>query len=186
MRRGRRPFQQNRPFSRPGIGPIPLALIEANRLYQIGDYAGAASLYEGAAERAKIARPRQVPRLLIEAGRARLLAGQIEDGLHLTERGLQVLVEQQRWADLHRLGSLVEGGLRLQGFIQQADELQRWIQQTLGQQSVSQPGSHVQRVSLPEKCPYCGGNLDPREVEWVSENTVECAYCASLIHSSEG
>lgn len=170
----------------PGRQLIPPALIEANRRLHTGDYSGAAELFDIVAERAKMTRPRQVPRLLIEAGRARILAGQVDVGVRSIIRGLQVLAGQERWADLHRFGLLVIEGLRRNELMAQADEIQDWINRSLGHQAASRPKTSSSRVALPEKCPYCGGNIDPREIEWVSEDTVECTYCGSLVRGREG
>jgi hypothetical protein len=165
---------------------VPPALMEANRRFQLGDYVNAADLYENVAERAKMTRPRQIPRLLIEAGRARIFGGQAEPGIRLLTRGLQILAGQDRWTDLHRMGTLVVEGLRKREFPEQADEIQGWVNRTLGQQASSRPKATIQRAPLPEKCPYCAGIVDPREVEWVSEDTVECAFCGSLVRGREG
>jgi hypothetical protein len=165
---------------------VPPALLEANRRFQSSDYGNAADLYENVAERAKTTRPRQIPRLLIEAGRARIFGGQAEAGTRLLTRGLQILAGQERWADLHRMGALVVTGLREHDFPIQADEIQGWVNRILGQQAASRPKVTVQRAPLPEKCPYCGGIVDPREIEWVSEDTVECAFCGSLVRGREG
>jgi hypothetical protein len=178
---------QSRRFTPGPTGlPVPPALLEANRRFQLGDYAGAAELFENVAERAKMTRPRQVPRLLVQAGRARIMGGQLDAGMRLLTRGLQVLAGQERWEDLHRMGVLVVEGLRRQEFTTQADEIVDWINRTLGQQGTARLKPNIQRAPLPEKCPYCGGNVDPREVEWVSEDTIECAYCGSLVRGREG
>ncbi|MBE0697724.1 MAG: hypothetical protein IH586_12455 [Anaerolineaceae bacterium] len=152
----------------------------------MGDYVSAADLFENVAERAKMTHPRQISRLLIEAGRARIFGGQVDAGMRLLTRGLQVLAGQERWADLHRMGTLVVDGLRQRDFTEQADEIQDWFNRTLGQQAASRPKENVQRAPLPPKCPYCIGHLDPREIEWVSEDTVECAFCGSLVRGREG
>jgi hypothetical protein len=170
----------------PGGEPVPPALLEANRRLQFGDYAGAADLFENVAERAKMTRPRQVPRLLIETGRVRILAGQVDAGVRQITRGLQVLAGQERWADMHRFGLLVIENLRMRDFPAQADTIQEWINRALGQQGAARLKPSPQRAPLPPKCPYCGGIVDPREVEWVSEDTVECAYCGSLVRGKEG
>jgi hypothetical protein len=184
--RGRRPLESRRFVPGPSGQPVPPALLEANRRFQLGDFIGAAELFENVAERAKMTRPRQIPRLLIEAGRARIFGGQVEVGMHMLTRGLQVLAGQERWEDLHRMGLLVVEGLRKQNYPTQALEIQEWMNRTMGQQGTARPKPNVQRAPLPEKCPYCGGNVDPREVEWVSEDTVECAYCGSLVRGREG
>jgi hypothetical protein len=185
MMRGNRPFQPNRPLGARAGMAVPPALVEANRRFQAQDYLGAAQLYETVVERAKVNHPRHVPRLLIQAGRARILGGQVDQGFRLMKNGLQVLAGQERWEDLRRFGLLVVDGLQQAGLTQQATEVQEWLQQKIGYQGAVKPKVGM-RAPLPDKCPQCGGTVDPREVEWVSDDTVECAYCGSLVRGREG
>jgi hypothetical protein len=39
-------------------------------------------------------------------------------------------------------------------------------------------------AKLPAKCPQCGGNVLPDEIEWVDEHSAICDYCGSLIQSA--
>ena len=77
-----------RPFGRPSIPDIPPALRRANELMAIGDYPGAAQAFE---ELARGAVARNGPRaslLLLQAGRMRILAGQVPLGMTHLQQGL--------------------------------------------------------------------------------------------------
>ncbi len=100
-------------------------LLEANRRFQSSDYAAAAGLYEQLALSAR--RPRNAAHLLVEAGRARLMAGQVEQAMPLFRRGLGLLAERERWRAVHRLGAVVTRDLRDRGYAQQANEIAAWL-----------------------------------------------------------
>jgi hypothetical protein len=170
-------------------------LIEANRRFAAGDYAGAAVLYEQLALSAR--RPRNAAHLLVEAGRAHLLAGQVGQAMPFFRRGLGLLAGRRRWRTVHRLGMRVIQDLRECGHSQQANEISSWLdgqpapeldQGEPGQPLASQPAASaapMPRPRLPTKCPSCGGTVDPSDIEWVDEITVECDYCGSLIRAEE-
>lgn len=164
-----------------GIGAIPPALIEANRRLHQGDYLGAGSLFELLATRASAQYPRFAPRYVIEAGRSRLLGGQVDEGLRIIKRGLQILDGQERWADLQRIATAIVHSLKMKGFTVQADQIQEWLSQRVGQQSHLKPAAKVGHVFLSDICPNCGGAIDPRECEWISGDTIECAFCGGLV-----
>ncbi|MHA1770441.1 MAG: hypothetical protein ACTSX2_02940 [Candidatus Thorarchaeota archaeon] len=55
------------------------------------------------------------------------------------------------------------------------------------------PGSHGKWTTqvysgrvlrLPLKCPWCGADLDPKEIEWVAPLEARCAYCGGLFHAT--
>ncbi len=189
-------FRRRRPLGRRGLvsrlvgEPVPPQLIEANRRFEMGDYAVAAGQYEqlaGAAAR----RPRIAANLLIQAGRARLLAEQTEPAMVLFRRGLGILAEHRRWPALRRQSERVVWILRERGDTLHADEITAWLngQPLPAQEQTSQPApgpSASKPPRLPLRCPSCGGPVDPRDVEWVDEGTAECNYCGSMIRAEEG
>ncbi len=188
-------FRRNRRRERGGLFArliVSPKLIEANRLVQAGEYAAAAVLYEPLAQNAR--RPRNAARLQVEAGRARLMAGQVAQAMPLFRQGLGLLAERGRWLTVHRLGREVVQDLRSRGHEQQANEIAAWLngQPAPEQETASFPGetppASVQAKRpprLPTRCPACGAPVDPRDVEWVDEATVECDYCGSLIRAEE-
>ncbi len=184
MFRGRRNLRRQRILSRLIGQPVHPLFAEANRCLEMGDYSGAAERYE---QLAMAARPRNAGHLFVEAGRARLLAGQVPAAMLLFRRGLDVLAAHGRWIAVHRQGERVIRLLRDHKQNPQADEIDAWLRgQPAAAQApaVSAPApEHPPR--LPLKCPACGGTLDPRDVEWVDAQTVECDYCGSLVRAEE-
>lgn len=39
-------------------------------------------------------------------------------------------------------------------------------------------------LRLPLKCPWCGADVDPKEIEWVAPLEARCAYCGGLFHAT--
>lgn len=167
--------------------PVPPTLIEANQLFSQGDYQAAAERFEMLALAGRRYRPRNTARLLVEAGRARLLAGQEADAMRLFRQGLGLLAEEGRWRALRQLSAQVIQGLQNQGYTRQANEIAAWLNgQPLPASGAEPVEQTVRRPLLPTRCPACGGPVDPREVEWADEQTAECVYCGSLIRAQEG
>ncbi len=188
-------FRRRRALGRRGLGsrligePVPPQLIEANRRFEMGDYAVAAGQYEQLAD-AAARRPHIAAHLLIEAGRARLLAGQTQPAVALFRRGLGILAEHRRWLALRRQAERVARILRERGDPLHADEITAWLRgQPVPAQEPTAPApgpSASKPPRLPLHCPSCGGPVDPRDVEWVDEGTVECNYCGGMIRAEEG
>lgn len=167
--------------------PVPPSLIEANRLFSQGDYQAAAERFEMLALTGRRHRPRNTARLLVEAGRARLLAGQEADAMRLFRQGLGLLAEERRWRSLRQLSAQVVQGLQSQGYTRQANEIAAWLNgQPLPAPEPEPAAQAARRPLLPTRCPACGGPVDPREVEWADEQTAECVYCGGLIRAQEG
>ncbi len=79
--------------------------------------------------------------------------------------------------------------MRARGYEQQANEIAAWLKgQPAPELDTAPPtaGTPAKRLPrLPTRCPSCGAPVDPRDVEWVDEATVECDYCGSLIRAEE-
>jgi len=170
----------------------------AHRLLEAGEHANAAYLYEELAQSAHDrGRLRVAPHLYIQAGRANLLGGQAEAGMRLVRQGLGMLAEAGRWLTLSRLGRRLVIELRDLGRGNDAAEIERWLESSLRGQDLSDSFGDVEagaeagaqavprRGILPLQCPYCGATVHPDEVEWIDENTAECAYCGSMLREGE-
>jgi hypothetical protein len=174
MFRRRRLFQP----SRPARAAVEQELIQANALFERGQYTESAALFERLATLAALRGGPRAPRFYLQAGRAWLHAGQMERGMLLLGEGRRVALAtgnfQILMAVLPRLRVELEGlGMR-----QAAQLVETWlpglppITPTVASQSTKPP-------RLPLKCPSCGGPILPDEVQWVSEDTAECAFCGS-------
>ncbi len=198
MRR-RRPFQRRRLLGsllRRGLQAEPLqALARANRLMEVGQHANAAAIFERLAQEAlNHGFERQAPFLLLQAGRARLLAGQTQEGASRLREGLDWLARQGRWLALHRAGSRVVEDLHRMYQGPLAQEISTWLaakqqgddllaSQVLPDNDLDR--QTVPRPRLPVKCPSCGAPVRPGEVEWFDEISAECAYCGGVMQADE-
>ncbi len=190
MRRRRRPPMRPRPgrtrhnpaSPRPTHGRAHKALQRAHRLMESGDYTNAADMFErlarGAHDRGML---RQAPRLYLQAGKANILAGNLERGGDMLRQGLNIIAGAQRWMYLHQAGSRVVAELTEWGHSALAAEFEQWLEQTLPADTASyQPaGSPAQRPQLPLHCPSCGGPIRSDEIDWLDATTAECPYCGS-------
>lgn len=170
------------------VRPIPPLLIEANRLAAEGNYDQAAGIYERLADTAL---ERQIPRapyLFLHAGRASFFAQKSHSGAALLRKGLSLFAEQGRWTELQRSGGRMINFLTMAGFADEALELQSWIEISFPKLESDLMGSSPPITSvvdaeftLPTQCPYCGAPVDPREVEQIDEDAVECLYCGNIL-----
>ena len=191
-----RRFFERRGSAKPAPSVPPL-LVEANKAFDNQDYSGAAQRFEQLSERLLGMASRRVPQILLQAGRAYILAGGIERGMALVMRALGMLVQQQRWDELRRKGPRIEQFLRNRGWAEQSGQVKTWLreQRVTGDAASDQavfdldaavPKTNSLRTApLPTRCPTCGAPVDLREVEWADRLTAECPYCGAMIRSEE-
>jgi uncharacterized Zn-finger protein len=180
-----RPLRQTRMA---GLGGTRLILIEAHQLMSGGNFQAAATLFEQMIDAVQTrGNFTNLPRLYLQAGRAHLLAGQSDQGATQMRQGLELLATSGRWAVLIQAGNMVVRELNRAGKPAFADQIQEWLDQKLRDHPEVWSTAALetpQRANLPAKCPYCGGNLLPNEVEWLDDVTAECPYCGSAIQAS--
>lgn len=192
MRR-RRPFPPRFPRPARPFGPplpdrqVPPLLIKANQLYQQGKYEEAARLFNDLADRAGSRGNPKAPLLYVQTGKSYILAGNNSIGYEILLKGFGILVQQQRWHDLQRMGYRIISDLRQQGIEDVAKQIENWLEKNLVVQDstskISPDPDNFQkkRAILPLSCLSCGAAVYPDEVTWVDEITVECNYCGNLI-----
>ena len=179
----RRPFvRPMRRAVRPEVHPL---LTRANQLMATGNYPAAAQAFEQLAEGAH---NRGLPRdaqLFLQAGRCRLLAGQVESGMSNMKQGLSLFAQRGHLAQLQKSGGLVLADLKQRGLNAEAAEIQALQQAevpaTKTPTTISGPAAtQGKHRLLPTVCPTCGGPLRPNEVEWLDDATAECPYCGGV------
>lgn len=184
----RRLFQPKGRGNAPSLHPM---MQRANELMAIENYTGAARAFENMAKAANSHNRPAAPHLYIQAGRAKILAGQIPDGITHIQTGLKLFAERAEWLKFRRNRRRVVRELRESGHENEANELMNFMADELpadkdatGNESQfdPKPGARV-RATLPVKCQECGAPLRIDEVEFVDENTAECPYCGNLIRS---
>lgn len=158
---------------------IPPILQEANFAFDKGEYGRAGELFEKLAETAAARDGLRAPIFYLQAGRARILAGQTVLGIPSLKRGLELLAKREQFQRLQNARVRVTSELSARGLTKEASEIEHWLRAVLP----SMPAFEVQdkKPALPAYCPACGAAVQPDEVEWLDDATAECAYCGSPI-----
>jgi hypothetical protein len=166
---------------RKGFAPtIPPILQEANLAFDKGEYGRAAELFEKIASGADARGGPRAPFLHLQAGRARILAGQTKLGMPSLQRGLELLAQRRQFQRLQDAGQRVVMELSERGLKTEAAGIESWLKANLPfVPTIESP----KRPSLPTHCPQCGAALRPGEVEWLDDLTAECAYCGSPVRA---
>jgi len=161
-----------------------LRLQEAHRYLAEGQPALAAAMFEELANHAASREIPNAPQLSLQAGRAWLLAGEVDRGMDRLGRGLQMMVQMGQTGRLPRVARRVLSELRSRGLSEEADVLEGQVREQLPglswPQEAATSGAPVTR-RLPPKCPYCGGTVVPDSIEWVDQGSALCDYCGSVL-----
>ena len=123
-----------------------------------------------------------LPLFYLQAGRARVFAGQTALGMPSLMQGLELLSEQRLFLRLHRARRRLINELRERGLEEEAAEIEAWM--TIPEASASETESQELRQNglfSPHIVPPVARRYDPDEVEWLDEVTAECDYCGSPI-----
>jgi len=179
----RRPFA--RPLRRALLRPaIPLALMRANELLASGNYPAAAEAYEQLARGAqRRGLPHDAP-LFLQAGRCRILAGQVPAGMNDLQQGLTILAGRGNWVRLQNAGRRAAHELRGRGLTAEAAEIEALLKNLLPAGfGDGEPVAAAPRRLLPTHCPACGAPILSDEVDWADEVTAECPYCGSAVRA---
>jgi hypothetical protein len=175
-----------RGFGRPlrrGFAPdVPPLLRRANNLMADGDYAGAANAFEQLARAAEGRGGPRAPFFYLQAGRARVMAGQSAAGLEQLERGLGLFAARGLMGKVFNIGNRIVAELHQRGLKQEAEKVAAYVKSLVPAFDVSPtqtpPAKHP---PLPTHCPGCGAPVRPDEVEWMDNVTAECAFCGSPV-----
>lgn len=179
----RRPFA--RPFRRALAGKIPPALQRANQMMAAGQYAQAADIFERFARGALARNGPRAPWFFLQAGQARILAGQIPAGMAHLQQGLSLFAARGHWQKLHNGGMRLVRELNAHGLTAEAKQIEDTLKAILPGGFVAGPGTSAEKPkpTLPTNCPGCGGPIHSDEVEWTDDATAECPYCGSAVRA---
>ena len=178
----RRLFRRN---IRKTLAPeVPPVLQEAIFMFDKGEYGRAGELFERIAQAADARGGPRAPLFHLQAGRARVLAGQTQLGIPSLKRGLELLAQRGQWQKLHQAGQRVIGELTARGLSNEAAEMESFLKQLSPSMPVMESqATPAKRPILPTHCPSCGAALRADEVEWLDDVTAECAYCGSPVRN---
>jgi hypothetical protein len=171
---------------RRGFTPdIPPILQRANVLLNKGEYAQAAQAFEELARAAELRGGPRAPLFFLQAGHARLLAGQKPAGFESLKHGLLLLAQRRVHIRLYLLGPRVAAELDQHGMGKEAAEIREWLKGALPAGFSAPAPEAGKKPLLPTHCPACGAPVRPDEVEWLDEATAECAFCGSPVREAD-
>jgi hypothetical protein len=150
-----------------------------------GKPAEAAVIFDELADSASKRNLPRAPQILLQAGRAWIEAGETDRGITRLKDGLKLMEKMRQFRRLPTVSQRVMDELRNRGYTNQANEIEAEIKATLATHGLSfaaVPGA-MGKPRLPAKCPYCGGNVLPNEVEWIDERYPTCTYCGSPLET---
>lgn len=167
-------------------GHIPPILQEANLAFDKGEYGRAGELFEQIAQTADARGGPRAPLFHLQAGRARIYAGQTALGIPSIKRGLFLLAERGQFQRLIQARRRVLAEFKERGLNEEAAAIDAWLK------SISPESSEIdtqippsKKPVLPTHCPQCGAALRPDEVEWLDAVTAECGYCGSPVREAD-
>lgn len=175
-----------RPLRRMGMRGIPPLLVRSNELLAAGQFAAGADGLEKLARAAEGRGGRRAPYLYLEAGRARVMAGQNAEGVELLRRGLGLLAASPFHHRLGRTARRIIYELEERGLAEDAEQIAVLV---LGIEPEREPDSAtagagaLRRPPLPTRCPGCGAPVRPDEVDWLDDVTAECEFCGSPVRA---
>lgn len=165
---------------------VPPILQEANLAFDKGDFGRAAELFERIAEGADARGGPRAPLLHLQAGRARIYAGQTALGLPSIKRGLGLFAERRQFQRLVNAQTRALSELKERGLVNEAAEIDAWLKTIApSANEFATPLPPSKKPVLPTHCPQCGAALRPDEVEWLDEVTAECGYCGSPVREED-
>lgn len=165
---------------------VPPILQEANFNFDKGEYGRAGELFEQIAQTADARGGPRAPIFYLQAGRARIFAGQTKLGLPSLKRGLELFAQRGQLHKLQRFSQQVLVELRSRGLNNEATEIEAWLKNMAPSlPAIDAAPTSARRPILPTHCPSCGAALKPDEVDWLDDVTAECAYCGSPVRESD-
>ncbi len=165
---------------------VPPILQEANFAFDKGNYGRAAELFEQIAQTADARGGPRAPIFHLQAGRARIFAGQTKLGMSSLKRGLELFAQRGQLHKFHRASQRVIAELNARGLTAEATEIEAWLKNLAAPMSNLETKSlPVKRPTLPTHCPSCGAAIRPDEVDWLDEVTAECEYCGSPVRNDD-
>ena len=110
---------------------VPPVLQEANFVFGKGEYGRAAELFERIAQAADARGGPRASLFHLQAGRARILAGQTSLGMPSLKRGLELLAQRMQFPRLHKAGRRVVAELNELGLQNKAAEIETRLNSVL-------------------------------------------------------
>lgn len=172
---------------------VPPMLQRAHQLMGAGNYPAAAEAFETLARGAEARQHPKAPQLYLQAGRARILAGQKDVGLAHLKHGLEMMARLGLQGQLFQSGNRIVSELNEHGMAKESQEIAAWLKTVLppalsGVEGAAPAGiaaasAPTKKTILPTHCPGCGGPVRADDVDWIDEVTAECNWCGSPVRA---
>lgn len=160
--------------------PSSSRLRKANANLSAGDYQSASLSYEALFSHADFRSRPQLAFLYIQAGRARMMAGNFSTAFSHIHRGLELLVEHRRYAQLYQIAGRVKSEFEQRGLEREVRMISALVHSNM--MAVSELPTQLvdqHQVRIPGNCPACGADLSIVTVYWLDARVAECPLCAS-------
>lgn len=173
------------------LPPLPpemiLQMVQAHRLFAVGQYSQSAALLENLGNSARASGLPRAPRVFFQAARANWHANQVSHGMDLMRIALDMLVAAGAVGIAGQIASLAMTELNGMGHKQEADQLHDYLVKIPGWQETASetPPEEKAKPALPTHCKQCGAAVRSDEVDWIDEITAACAYCGSPIRAEK-
>ncbi len=166
--------------------PINPHLVEANRLFETGEFSSAAAIFQELAEESLRRDGPHAPHLFALAAKAWLQGMQIENAMKAFQKSFDILIVRKNWRKLRLLSEKAFAQIHGSGNGEQEKELRSWLEKRIAANikrlpawNTLQPANSI-HPDLPSNCPRCGAPIDVDELEWTGGNA-NCNYCGSLL-----
>ena len=181
----RRGFRRGmRPAGGPG-GAVPPMLRRAHELMAAGQYAAAAEAFEQLGRAGEARQHPKTPNMFLQAGRARIMAGQNQPGYDNLMHGLTLLSAAGRPGQVFHMGNRIVAELNQHGLTKEASQVEAWMKSVLPKRpegtSPAATVASTRKPVLPTHCPGCGGPVNSQDVDWIDDVTAECNWCGSPV-----
>jgi hypothetical protein len=162
-------------------------LLKAIRLFEIGEYASAAELFQNIAEDYLQRQVPPAPHLFIMSGNAWMKGNEIENATNAFQKGLGLMVERKKWERVKISSERIFTRLIENGHADKQIALKTWLESQIPSNVRSLPiWKKKNRLGtfgkdLPSNCPQCGAPVDADDLEW-SNAKANCNYCGCLLN----
>ena len=165
---------------------VPPMLRRANELMANGNYPAAAEAFETLARAAEARKGPKAGQLFLQAGRARILAGQKDVGVGHLKHGLELMARMGMQGQLFMSGNRVVNDLNQAGMTAESQEIAAWLKTVLPAAPAGMgaaASAPAKKPVLPTHCPGCGGPVRADEVDWLDDVTAECNWCGNPVRA---
>jgi len=173
-------------------------LLRANRLFDQGEFAEAAPIFERLAESAvERGMLNRAGDLYLQSARCHLEAREVTLAVERGKQALHLFGQAGLIGKIERLMPRIVEALQAKGYQAEAEALQQEVEARLAEippERRAPPGARpaawpfaargMARRELPAKCSACGGPVKPDDVTWLDAQTAECPYCGSVLKTT--